>query len=249
MHVNGTVARIDLDRPLAPAGIVTLDLAFAFQAPEMGTFRTVHGEVGEGRIYEIAQWYPRMAVYDDVRGWNTDQYLGNGEFYLEYGDFDVFITVPRSFIVAAPGTLVNEAEVLTPAQQARLAAARRSDSTIAIIEKAEAGEPSSRPPSTGEAPGPLRLTSAGMRSRGTEYWRSPSTRRLHPRAGRGRAGHRIPLGHTPQRWCGSPSNTTPRSGSAIPIPPRSTCTAPRARWSTPCCASAARARASGISQP
>lgn len=150
MEVNGTVVRIDLDRPLAPAGNVTLDLAFAYQAPEWGTFRTAHGQVGEGHIYQIAQWYPRMVVYDDVRGWNTDQYLGNGEFYLEYGDFDVFITVPRSFIVAAPGTLVNEAEVLTPVQRDRLAAARRSDSTIAIIQKAEAGQPSSRPPGTGE---------------------------------------------------------------------------------------------------
>jgi hypothetical protein len=145
VRVNGTMLRIDLDQPLAPAGIVTIDLGFEFQAPEEGTFRTVHGQLGEGRVYEIAQWYPRVAVYDDVRGWNTEQYLGNGEFYLEYGDFDVFITVPRSFIVAATGSLVNEPEVLTPEQRARLTLARRSDSTVAIIAKAEAGQPSSRP--------------------------------------------------------------------------------------------------------
>lgn len=147
-RVNGTLLRLDLDRPLAPAEIVTLDLAFEFRAPEQGTFRTVHGQLGEGRVYEIGQWYPRVAVYDDVRGWNTEQYLGNGEFYLEYGDFDVFITVPRSFIVAATGNLVNESEVLTPAQRARLALARRSDSAVAIIAKAEAGQASSRPAGT-----------------------------------------------------------------------------------------------------
>lgn len=148
-RVNGTALRVDLDQPLAPAGTVTLDLAFEYQAPEKGTFRTVQGPLGEGRVYEIAQWYPRVAVYDDVRGWNTEQYLGNGEFYLEYGDFDVFITVPRSFIVAATGSLANEAEVLTPEQRARLALARRSDSTVAIIAKAEAGHPASRPAGDG----------------------------------------------------------------------------------------------------
>jgi hypothetical protein len=68
VHVNGTVARIDLDRPLAPAAIVTLDMAFAFRAPETGTFRTVHGQVGEGRIYEIAQWYLHHGAEEPHRG-------------------------------------------------------------------------------------------------------------------------------------------------------------------------------------
>src|SRR5438445_581197 len=96
-------------------------------------------------LHEVAQWYPRVAVYDDVRGWNTEQYLGQGEFYLEYGDFDVSITVPRSFVVAATGTLTNAVEVLTAGQRARLSRAVRSDTTVAIITKAEAGQPSSRP--------------------------------------------------------------------------------------------------------
>src|SRR5207244_3729232 len=98
-----------------------------------------------GWLDEVAQWYPRVAVYDDVRGWNTEQYLGQGEFYLEYGDFDVSITVPRSFVVAATGTLTNAVEVLTAGQRARLARAVRSDTTVAIITKAEVGQPSSRP--------------------------------------------------------------------------------------------------------
>ena len=57
----------------------------------------------EGSLYEMAQWYPRMAVYDDVHGWNTDQYLGQGEFYLEYGDIDYEITLPAGYIVAGIG--------------------------------------------------------------------------------------------------------------------------------------------------
>src|SRR5204862_82053 len=98
-----------------------------------------------GWLYEVAQWYPRMAVYDDVRGWNTEQYLGQGEFYLEYGDFDVSITVPRRYVVAATGTLLNAAEVLTATQRERLARAIRSDSGVAIIARSEAGTPATRP--------------------------------------------------------------------------------------------------------
>src|SRR5205814_999311 len=86
-----------------------------------------------------AQWYPRMAVYDDVRGWNTEQYLGQGEFYLDYGDFDVTLTVPRSFVVVATGTLLNPADVLTTTERARLAQALRSDSTVPIIATNVAG--------------------------------------------------------------------------------------------------------------
>ena len=74
----------------------------------------------DGSLYEIAQWYPRLAVYDDVRGWNHEPYIGAGEFYLEYGSFDVSLTLPASYIVAATGTLRNPELVLTAAQRARL---------------------------------------------------------------------------------------------------------------------------------
>ena len=66
----------------------------------------------DSTLYEIAQWFPRMAVYDDVRGWNTDPYLGQGEFYLEYGDIDYSVTVPAGYVVAGSGVLQNRAEVL-----------------------------------------------------------------------------------------------------------------------------------------
>jgi len=147
---NGTMLRTDLDRPLAPGRTITLDVAYHFQVPEHGSDRMGRKQYPGGWLYEIAQWYPRMAVYDDVRGWNTEQYLGQGEFYLEYGDFDVSITAPRRFVVAATGSLLNAAEVLTATQRERLARAIRSDSGVAIIARGEAGTAATRP--TGATP-------------------------------------------------------------------------------------------------
>jgi len=148
LAVNGTMGRLDLDRPLAPGGTVDFDLAYSFQIPEHGSDRMGREQYGTAWLYEMAQWYPRMAVYDDVRGWNTEQYLGQGEFYLEYGDFDVRITVPRSFVVVATGTLLNPLDVLTAAERSRLAQAAKADTTVAIIARNEAGQPSTRPSGT-----------------------------------------------------------------------------------------------------
>lgn len=148
--MNGTMMRVDLDRPLGPGATVRLDLAYRFQVPEHGSDRMGRERFAEGWLYEIAEWYPRLAVYDDVRGWNTDPYLGQGEFYLEYGDIDFALTVPRSYIVAGTGTLLNPEEVLTATERARLARARRSDSTVAIITREEAGTEATRP--AGAAP-------------------------------------------------------------------------------------------------
>src|SRR5438067_6821861 len=146
--LNGTMLRADLDRPLAPGGQAELELAYRFEVPEHGSDRMGREQLAGGWLYEIAQWYPRVAVYDDVRGWNTEQYLGQGEFYLEYGDFDVAITVPRGFLVAATGTLVNPLEVLTAGERARQARALRSDTTVAIAAKRETGAAATRPAGT-----------------------------------------------------------------------------------------------------
>ena len=79
-------------------------------------------------MYVIGQWYPRVNVYDDVQGWNLEPYLdGNGEFYLEYGEFTLRVTLPAHYIVAATGTLENPAEVLTPTERTRLAQALHAD--------------------------------------------------------------------------------------------------------------------------
>ena len=146
---NGTLLRVELDRPLPPRAITSLEMGFSFQVPEHGADRMGREQFAEGWLYEIAQWYPRLAVYDDVRGWNTEQYLGQGEFYLEYGDIDFAITVPRGFIVAGTGRLTNPLEVLTVQQRARLVRALQSDSTVAIIAKNEVGQSSTRPAGTG----------------------------------------------------------------------------------------------------
>ena len=145
-QVNGTLMKVHLARPLPPRGRQVLDIAWSFP---FGTNSNRMGiELIDGSyVYEVAQWYPRLAVYDDVRGWNTEQYLGQGEFYLEYGSFDVSLTVPANMLVAATGTLRNPGQVLTASQRARLARARSSDSTVVIRGIGEISEPDSRPPS------------------------------------------------------------------------------------------------------
>jgi hypothetical protein len=132
--INDTMMRLDLPALLRPKGTATIAMSFGFRAPDHGSDRLGR----DSALYEIAQWYPRMAVYDDVRGWNTDQYLGQGEFFLEYGDIDYSITVPAGFTVAGSGTLENAAQVLSPAQRMRLAGAEKSSSVVQIINAAEA---------------------------------------------------------------------------------------------------------------
>ena len=133
--VEGTLMRVTLAAPLPPGGGVDFDMAWRFVVPPDGAARM--GRVG-GRLYEIAQWYPRMAVYDDVRGWNVLPYIGAGEFYLEFGDYDVTLTLPAGFLVAATGTVANPLEVWTPEQRARLERARAVEERIQIVTPAEA---------------------------------------------------------------------------------------------------------------
>jgi hypothetical protein len=156
--VYGTTMRVDLPQPLPAGGVLDLEIAWRFPVPDYGA-----GRMGrDGSLYEIAQWYPRLAVYDDVRGWNHEPYIGAGEFYLEYGDFDVSLTVPASYIVAATGTLRNPGVVLTREQQARLLAAHGSAEPVALITAAEAGRPEqTRPSSKGQLT--WRFTAASVR--------------------------------------------------------------------------------------
>jgi hypothetical protein len=143
-EIYGTTMRIDLSRPLLPGTSIDLDVGWKFPIPDYGGGRMGH----DGTLYELGQWYPRMAVYDDVRGWNHEPYIGGGEFYLEYGRFDVALTVPASYVVAATGTLQNPLAVLTASQRARLTQARTSDTAVAIISGAEAGDPRRTRPTT-----------------------------------------------------------------------------------------------------
>jgi hypothetical protein len=132
---------VELAVPLAPGATTQFDLSYGFNIPEHGADRMGR----DGNLYELGQWYPRMAVYDDVHGWNTDQYLGQGEFYLEYGNIDYEVTLPAGYIVAGSGVLQNPNEVLPPAQRARLALAAKSDSTIAIVTAEDLANGAARP--------------------------------------------------------------------------------------------------------
>ena len=140
-RVDDTMMYVELAQPLAPGGQTLLDLAYAFNIPEHGADRMGR----DGALYEIAQWYPRMAVYDDVRGWNTDPYLGQGEFYLEYGDIDYEVTVPAGYIVAGSGHAAEPGPGPDPDRRARGSPRRsKSDSTIAIVTAGRADAPAPR---------------------------------------------------------------------------------------------------------
>jgi hypothetical protein len=140
-RVEDTMMYMDLVRPIPPGGTTILALAYAFNVPEHGADRMGR----DGSLYQIAQWYPRMAVYDDVHGWNTDQYLGQGEFYLEYGNIDYEITLPSGYVVAGTGLLLNPEQVLTASQRERLAVAAKSDSTVHILTEPELRSGDARP--------------------------------------------------------------------------------------------------------
>jgi hypothetical protein len=130
--VSDTRLRVNLPAVLKPAGDHTrLRIRYHYTVP--GTFggRTAWTDTKNGELYDIAQWYPRMQVYDDVRGWDTLPYLGQ-EFYLEYGTFDYAVTVPADMIVAGSGQLMNPDEVLSAAERARLDQAAASDRTVMI---------------------------------------------------------------------------------------------------------------------
>lgn len=130
--VSDTRAQLRLPVPLASGSKAVVDIRYHYSVPkEPWGGRTGWMETANGPIYSIAQWYPRMAVYDDLRGWDTLPYLQQ-EFYLEYGDFDYSVTVPGNWIVQGSGELANPQDVLTPAEQARLAEARQSDRTVMV---------------------------------------------------------------------------------------------------------------------
>jgi len=142
--ITDTRMRVDLEEPLLPGQAILIKIDYSFMIPEYGTDRMGRLKTRNGWIYEMAQWYPRMEVFDDILGWNTLPYLGAGEFYLEYGDLEYAITLPSDMIVAGSGSLQNAQEVLSPEQLARLEKARNSDATITI--RGESEIPGSRKP-------------------------------------------------------------------------------------------------------
>ena len=141
--INKTMMKVMLPQPLNPEEQLTFGVKWSYNIND----RMIdHGRSGyeyfpedDNYLYTIAQFYPRMAVYDDVNGWQNKQFLGNGEFALTFGTFDVKITVPEDHIVAATGVLQNVEEVLTTQQQARLEKARATfDQPVLIVTEEEA---------------------------------------------------------------------------------------------------------------
>jgi hypothetical protein len=130
--ISDTRAQLRLPAPLAPGASATLQIAYHYTIPkEPWGGRNGWMDSPGGPIFSIAQWYPRMAVYDDQRGWDPLPYLQQ-EFYLDYGDFDYSVTLPANYVVAGSGELQNSNDVLSPEQRARLAQARQSDKTVMI---------------------------------------------------------------------------------------------------------------------
>jgi Peptidase family M1 domain len=167
--VSDTRMQVRLAQPLASGGHLQLAIHYHYQIPGDFGGRTAFSSTRNGEIYDIAQWYPRMAVYDDLRGWDTLPYVGS-EFYLEYGDFDYYITVPANFLVAGSGELQNPQEVLTAQQRARLQQARLSDKTVFIRSEQELGDPTSRPVPSGELTWHYRM----LRTRDVAFSASPA---------------------------------------------------------------------------
>lgn len=144
--ITDTRMQVWLDDALkAAGGKVKLSIQFEFTVPERGTDRMGRLNTNDGIIYEVAQWYPRMAVYDDIQGWNTLPYIGAGEFYLEYGDVNFTITAPANLIVVGSGELLNPQDCYTPAQMSRWEQASKSNKTVMIRSQKEVRDPNSRP--------------------------------------------------------------------------------------------------------
>lgn len=143
--ISDTRMQIRLPKKLEQGQTTAIKIGYSYNIPADGSDRTGVLQTENGKIYAIAQWYPRMCVYDDVEGWNTLPYLGAGEFYLDYGDFDYSITAPGNMIVAGSGDLQNPKEVLTSTEIKRLNEARKSDKTVMIRSADEVTNPASRP--------------------------------------------------------------------------------------------------------
>ncbi|MDQ1923009.1 M1 family metallopeptidase [Massilia pseudoviolaceinigra] len=140
--INKTMMRIDLPQPMKPGTRFSFRMAWNFNIPEMNVLGRRSGyekfEEDKNDLFEVAQWYPRMAAYYDAAGWQNKQYLGDGEFTLEFGDYDIELTVPADHIVASTGELQNPGAVLTATQRERLKKARTSSKPVLIVTQNEA---------------------------------------------------------------------------------------------------------------
>ena len=140
-NLVGTHVRINLEQPLKPGETTKLNIDWAYALVEENAVRARNGyesfEDGND-IFLLAQWYPRVTVFSDYEGWHNKEFIGNGEFTLEFGDFEVEISVPSDHVVSATGVLLNADAVLSPTQKKRMKQARQSEKPIFIITPEEA---------------------------------------------------------------------------------------------------------------
>ena len=131
--IEDTRMQIFLPKAIAAnGGNIKIKITYSFISPDYGSDRMGVLSTKNGKIFTVAQWYPRMCVFDDVLGWNTNPYTGPGEFYLEYGNFDLSITAASNIFVVGSGELMNPKEVYTTEQLKRWNEAAASDKTILI---------------------------------------------------------------------------------------------------------------------
>ena len=140
--INKTMLRIDLDKPLLPNTSISFQIKWMYNINDRmavgGRSGYEYFEKDKNYLYTIAQYFPRMCVYNDVTGWQNKQFLGTGEFTLPFGDYEVSITVPADHVVAATGECQNLDALLSTDEKKRLAQARKSDSPVIIVTQAEA---------------------------------------------------------------------------------------------------------------
>ncbi|MDT7829426.1 M1 family metallopeptidase [Pricia sp. S334] len=141
--ITDTRMQVFFNEPIpANGGTGTVSMDFNYKIPVKGMDRMGRVDTQNGTIYAMAQWFPRAAVLDDIEGWNVIPYLGAGEFYLDYGDYDYYITAPSDHIVVASGALQNPNEVMTATMRDRMDKASKSDSTVFIVKPGEINDAS-----------------------------------------------------------------------------------------------------------
>jgi hypothetical protein len=133
--ISGTMMVLRLPEPILAGGEMDFEFAWTFEIPERGAPRM--GQDGE--VFFLGYWYPQFAVYDDVHGWVAEQYMGDGEFYMDFADYDVSITVPEGYLVGATGTLQNADEVLSEQTLDRYRGVSTADEVVDLVGQDERG--------------------------------------------------------------------------------------------------------------
>ena len=151
--INETMMRVDLSTPMKTGGSFSFSVDWSFNITDAVATRARSGyeffPKDGNYLYELAQWFPRMCVYDDVNGWQHKQFLGQGEFTVPFGDYKVSITAPNDFVVLGTGELQNASQVLSATQMKRLESAKNATRPVMIVNQEEAtasekGKPSGK---------------------------------------------------------------------------------------------------------